>query len=96
MREVDNLKQHLVTNNSFDSLARDRLHGNIARDVWSKSNDKRVGPIHRSGQRVQPLPDLGPFGIIRRLRSQQHRSWMAGSSCIPCLTTHTTTLININ
>ncbi|KAJ6757439.1 PROTEIN putative (DUF239)-RELATED-RELATED [Salix koriyanagi] len=37
-------------------------------------------PIHPSGQRVQSIPDMVALGIIRRLRSQQHRSWVAGQS----------------
>lgn len=61
-------------------VACNRLHRNIARNVWGQGDHKRVGPVNPSGQRVQSLPDLGSFGLIRRLRSQQHRSRMAGTS----------------
>lgn len=48
-----------------------------------------MGPFDPSRQRVQSITDLGSFGIIRRLRSQQHRSWMAGTSSISCPPMHT-------
>lgn len=48
-------------------IACDRVHWIIGRDVRSKGDNKRVGPVNSNGQRIQSLSDLDPLGIIRRL-----------------------------
>lgn len=60
-------------------VACNSLHCEQPRGVWSQSYDERMGSLRPSGERVQPLPDLDSLGIIRRRRSQQHRSWLAGT-----------------
>lgn len=74
---------------AWSIIACDRLHWIFARSLWSKGYNKRMGPFDPSRQRVQSITDLGSFGIIRRLRSQQHRSWMAGTSSISYPPMHT-------
>lgn len=39
---------------------------------------------------------MGALGIIRRLRSQQHRSWVAGTPSISCPSLHTIPHYNIS
>jgi len=59
-------------------VACNRIHWINAGGVWGKGNNKCVGTFYSSGQRIQSLSNLDSFWFIRWLRSQQHRSWMAG------------------